>query len=76
VTQNGTYKPTITSLPESSNGVEQHCQRLQGQKRMIGLQARVRALRNGFLLVRVVDGVPVRWDDVTLTVRSEKQVSL
>lgn len=72
-----TYKPLVIRLPEERDtkptGVDQHCQRLldkrtQGQRRITGLQDKIRATRNGFLLVRVKDGVAVHWDDVRLTV--------
>ena len=66
-------QPTVTG---PDDGLERHIERLANDKRMIGLQAKIRATKNGFLLVRVVSGVPVRWDDVRLTVQQEKLVSL
>lgn len=77
MTQNG-YRPTVTRLPDEDQlqGVEQHCQRLQGQKRIVGLQAKIKTMRSGWLLVRVVDGSPVRWDDVRMTIRTERELSV
>jgi len=63
-------------MPVRPDSTDRHIERLQGEKRMIGLQAKIRSTKNGFLLVRVQDGIPVRWDDVTLSVRNEKLIGL